>query len=170
MGMYSYQMRRALPVLGLSNDMQVKPVHELIDPILKGDELLCLVKSQRQNGDPTWISTQCTFWLAPNLGELQWRENSSGNGGTIPLEKVTSVEKASSFNMSNYHLNRSSRIIDSSKVFILSVLSPDDIPLVLHLAAPTESSRDDWWGGLLYCRSIVCYAAVKRKYKLKPHF
>ena len=39
MGMYSYQMRRALPVLGLSNDMQVKPVHELIDPILKGDRI-----------------------------------------------------------------------------------------------------------------------------------
>ena len=71
---------------------------------------------------------------------------------------------------SNYHLNGSSRIIDNSKVFLLSVLSPDDIPLVLHLAAPTESLRDDWWGGLLYCRSIVCYAAVKRKYKLKPHF
>ena len=98
MDMYSYQMRRALPVLGLSDDMQVKPVHELVDPILKGDELLCLVKntSHRQNCDPTWISTQCTFWLAPNLGELQWHENSSGNGGTIPLEKVTSVEKASS--------------------------------------------------------------------------
>ena len=62
-GMYPYQMRRALPVLGLSDDMQVKPVHELIDPILKGDELLCLVKntSQRQNCDPTGYQRSAPF-------------------------------------------------------------------------------------------------------------
>ena len=157
-------MRRALPVLGLSDDMQVKPVHELVDPILKGDELLCLVKIHHIVKIRSNLDINAVYLLASTkLVELQWHENSSGNGYNSN-EKVTSVEKASSFNMPNYRFNGSSRIIDNSNKLLLSVLSPDDIPLVLHLAAPTESLRDDWWGGLLYCRSIVCYAAVKRKY------
>ena len=59
----------------------------------------------------------------------------------------------------------SNRVIDSSRVYILSVVSPDDVTLALHLAAPTETIRDEWWGGLLYCRSVASFAAVKRKYK-----
>ena len=167
-GIFAYQMRRSLPVLGLPDAMQVNTAHELIDPILKGGELMCLTKNAKNDESryvsSSWIAAECTFWLAPNLCELQWYENSSGNGGLIPLENVTSVEKISP-NSPNYKLMHSNRVIDSSKVFILSVVSPDDVTLALHLAAPTETIRDEWWGGLLYCRSVASFAAVKRKYK-----
>jgi hypothetical protein len=170
-GIHSYQMRRSLPVLGVPDAMQVTTVHELVDPVLKGSILQCLTEYQKNNPKnpssvSSWIAAECTFWLAPNLCELQWNEISSGNGGTIPLENVISVEKVS-MHSPNYSLAQSNRVIDSSSVLILTVISPDDVRLILHLAAPNESIRDDWWGGLLYCRSVASFAAVKRKYKNK---